>query len=157
MKVILLVIGKTDATYLQEGIAEYQKRLKHYIPFELKVTPDIKRKKNLTEYMQKKREGELILHQLNNTAEVILLDEKGESFSSKGFSSYIEKKMVSGIKELVFIIGGPYGFAKEVYDKAQQKISLSKMTFSHQMARLIFMEQLYRSFTILKGEPYHHD
>ncbi len=157
MKVILLVIGKTDATYLQEGIVEYQKRLKHYIPFELKVIPGIKRKKILTEYMQKKREGELILHQLNNTAEVILLDEKGKSFSSKDFSSYIEKKMVSGIKELVFIIGGPYGFAKEVYDKAQQKISLSKMTFSHQMARLVFMEQLYRSFTILKGEPYHHD
>ncbi|NOY95924.1 MAG: 23S rRNA (pseudouridine(1915)-N(3))-methyltransferase RlmH [Chlorobi bacterium] len=157
MKVILLVIGKTDATYLQEGIVEYQKRLKHYIPFELKVIPGIKRKKNLTEYMQKKREGELILHQLNNTAEVILLDEKGKSLSSKDFSSYIEKKMVSGIKELVFIIGGPYGFAKEVYDKAQQKISLSKMTFSHQMARLVFMEQLYRSFTILKGEPYHHD
>ncbi|VAW23599.1 23S rRNA (pseudouridine(1915)-N(3))-methyltransferase [hydrothermal vent metagenome] len=157
MKVILLVIGKTDATYLQEGIAEYQKRLKHYAPFELKVIPDIKRKKNLTEYMQKKREAELILHQLNNTAEVILLDEKGKSFSSKDFSSYIEKKMVSGIKELVFIIGGPYGFAKEVYDKAQQKISLSRMTFSHQMARLVFMEQLYRAFTILKGEPYHHD
>ncbi len=157
MKITLLVIGKTDAAYLTEGIGEYLKRLNHYIPFELEVIPDIRNKKNMTPELQKIQEGELILAKLQPGRELHLFDENGSTFSSREFSKFIERKMLAGIKELVFVIGGPYGFPEKVYKNAASKISLSKMTFSHQMARLVCVEQFYRAFTILKGEPYHHD
>jgi 23S rRNA (pseudouridine1915-N3)-methyltransferase len=156
MKICLLVIGKTDDIYLQNGIEIYLKRIPHYIPFELKTIPDLKNSKNLSEEQQKEKEGELILQQLNSSDEVLLLDELGFEASSVDFARFLEKKMGSGIKRLVFIIGGPYGFSGSVYSRANGKVSLSKMTFSHQMVRLIFTEQLYRAMTILKGEPYHH-
>lgn len=156
MKILFLVIGKTDESYLEIGIGKYIKRLEHYIPFEMKVIPDIKNRKTLTEEQQKKAEGDLILSQLNPGDDLILLDEKGKTFTSVMFSQWIEKQMNAGSKRIVFVVGGPYGFSKEVYDKCKYKISLSEMTFSHQMIRLIFVEQLYRAFTIIKGEPYHH-
>ena len=156
MKIKLLVIGKTDSEYLKKGIDEYSKRLKHYAPFEIDIIPDIKNSKSLSEDQQKQKEGELILNQINAGDLVILLDEIGEQYSSIEFSKFVEKQMLSGQKNLIFIIGGPYGFSEEVYKKANLKISLSKMTFSHQMVRLIFVEQLYRAMTILRGEPYHH-
>ncbi len=156
MNIKLLAIGKTDNKNLQSLIDEYTKRLSFYIKFDLEVIPDIKNAKNLSEAQQKEKEGELILGKLTPTDQLILLDENGSSFSSVGFSDYLQKKMNAGIKTLVFVIGGPYGFSEEVYKKAQGKISLSAMTFSHQMVRLFVIEQLYRGFTILKGEPYHH-
>lgn len=157
MKVTLLVVGKTDSTYLAQGINEYTKRLKHYVNFEIDVIPDIKKNKNRSSEDQKKLEGELILAKVSSGKELHLLDENGLIFSSREFAGFIEKKMVSGLKELILVIGGPYGFSSEVYEKAVSRISLSKMTFSHQMARLLCVEQIYRAFTILKGEPYHHD
>lgn len=156
MTIRLLAIGKTDNKALQQLIAEYENRLKHYIKFELEIIPDIKNAKNLSEAQQKEKEGELILKKLNTTDVLILLDENGKQYSSIDFSNYLQKKMNSGIKQLVFVIGGPYGFSNSVYQKAQGKISLSKMTFSHQMVRLFVVEQVYRGFTILKNEPYHH-
>ena len=156
MKILFLVIGKADESYLDTGSGKYIKRLEHYIPFEMKVIPDIKNRKTLTEEQQKKAEGDLILSQLNTGDDLILLDEKGKTFTSVLFSQWIEKQMNAGSKRIVFVVGGPYGFSKEVYDKCNFKISLSEMTFSHQMNRLIFVEQLYRAFTIIKGEPYHH-
>jgi len=156
MKICLLAIGKTDDIYLQNGIEIYLKRIPHYISFEMKTIPDLKNSKNLSEEQQKEKEGELILQQLNSSDEVLLLDELGFEASSVDFARFLEKKMGSGIKRLVFIIGGPYGFSGSVYSRANGKVSLSKMTFSHQMVRLIFTEQLYRAMTILKGEPYHH-
>jgi 23S rRNA (pseudouridine1915-N3)-methyltransferase len=156
MNIKLLAIGKTDNKNLQILIEEYTKRLSFYIKFDLEVIPDIKNVKNLSENQQKEKEGELILSKLSATDQLILLDENGKSFSSVGFSDYLQKKMNAGIKTLVFVIGGPYGFSEEVYQKSQGKISLSEMTFSHQMVRLFFIEQLYRGFTILKNEPYHH-
>lgn len=156
MNIRLLAIGKTDNKNLQILIDEYTKRLSFYIKFDLEVIPDIKNVKNLSENQQKKKEGELILSKLSATDQLILLDENGKSFSSVGFSDYLQKKMNAGIKTLVFVIGGPYGFSEEVYQKSQGKIALSEMTFSHQMVRLFFIEQLYRGFTILKNEPYHH-
>lgn len=152
----LLTIGKTDNTSLQSLITEYENRLKHYIRFEMEIIPDIKNAKNLSESQQKEKEGNLILKKINNTDVMILLDEKGKQFTSLEFSNYLQKKMNSGIKQMVLVIGGPYGFSDEVYTKAQGKISLSKMTFSHQMVRLFMVEQIYRAFTILKNEPYHH-
>jgi 23S rRNA (pseudouridine1915-N3)-methyltransferase len=134
----------------------YENRLKHYVRFELDIIPDIKNVKNLSETQQKEKEGELILKKLNPTDVLILLDESGKQFSSVEFSDYLQKKMNAGIKQLVLVIGGPYGFSDDIYTKAQAKISLSKMTFSHQMVRLFIVEQLYRAFTILKNEPYHH-
>ncbi len=157
MKVILVLIGKTDEAYLDTGIAKYIDRLKHYIPFEMRVIPDLKKTKNLSEDQQKNKEGEIILQQLQAGDEVILLDEGGKLFSSREFSGFMEQKLLRGIKRLIFVIGGPYGFSKDVYAKANGKVSLSKMTFSHQMVRLIFTEQLYRAMTILKNQPYHHD
>lgn len=157
MKIKLLVIGKTDDKNLQQLIDDYQKRLGFYSKFELIVIPDIKNAKNLTENQQKEKEGELILKQLDSSDELILLDEKGKGFRSVEFADLLQKKMNSGIKQLVFVVGGPYGFSDEVYKKANAKISLSKMTFSHQMVRLFMVEQLYRAFTILKNEPYHHE
>jgi len=156
MKISLLVIGKTDEAYLQKGLEIFLKRVPHYIQFEMKVIPDIKNAKNLSEEQQKDKEGELILQQILPSDELFLLDENGIEVSSVDFARFLEKKMLSGIKRLVFVIGGPYGFSGNIYSRASGKISLSKMTFSHQMVRLIFAEQLYRAFTILKGEPYHH-
>ncbi len=157
MKIKLLTIGKTDDKNLIQLIDTYQKRLNHYINFELEVIPDIKNVKNLSKNLQKEKEGELILKKISATDQLVLLDEKGKEFRSIEFSKFLQKKMNSGIKQLVFVIGGPYGFSKEVYQKAQGKVSLSKLTFSHQMIRLFMVEQLYRAFTILKNEPYHHE
>ena len=157
MKITLLVVGKTDKRYYQDAIGEYVKRLRFYVPFEIEVIPDLKNTKNLSVEMQKLKEGELILSRDFSGKEVHLFDEGGQSYSSREFASFIEKKMVSGLKELILVTGGPFGFSREVYQKAQSKISLSRMTFSHQMARLLCVEQIYRAFTILKGEPYHHD
>jgi 23S rRNA (pseudouridine1915-N3)-methyltransferase len=156
MNIRLLAIGKTDNNSLQMLIEDYSKRLSFYIKFDLEIIPDIKNAKNLSEAQQKEKEGELILAKLSPTEQLILLDENGIVFSSVEFSEYLQKKMNAGIKTLVFVIGGPYGFSEEVYKKSQGKISLSAMTFSHQMVRLFVIEQLYRGFTILKNEPYHH-
>ncbi|APA62895.1 MAG: 23S rRNA (pseudouridine(1915)-N(3))-methyltransferase RlmH [Maribacter dokdonensis] len=156
MTIKLLAIGKTDSGQLQELIEVYEKRLQHYVNFEIDIIPDLKKTKNLSEDQQKEKEGELILKKLAPTDVLVLFDEKGKQFSSVEFSQYLQKKMNSGIKQLVFLIGGPYGFSNAVYAKASGKISLSKMTFSHQMVRLFITEQVYRAFTILKNEPYHH-
>jgi 23S rRNA (pseudouridine1915-N3)-methyltransferase len=156
MNIKLLAIGKTDNNSLQALIDDYTKRLSFYIKFDLEIIPDIKNVKNLSESEQKEKEGALILSKISATDQLILLDENGKSFSSVDFSKELQKKMNSGIKTLVFVIGGPYGFSDEVYKKAEGKISLSMMTFSHQMVRLFFIEQLYRGFTILRNEPYHH-
>ena len=156
MTIRLLAIGKTDNKALQQLIVEYENRLKHYIKFEFEIIADIKNVKNLSEAQQKEKEGELILKKLYATDILVLLDENGKHYSSIDFSNYLQKKMNSGIKQLVFVIGGPYGFSDSVYQKAQGKISFSKMTFSHQMVRLFVVEQVYRAFTILKNEPYHH-
>ena len=156
MQIKLLAIGKTDNSQLQSLIDDYTKRLSYYIKFELEIIPDLKKVKHLSKTQQKQKEGELILSKLNVSDVLILLDENGKQMDSVGFSNYLQKHMNSGIKQLVFIIGGPYGFSEEVYQKAQGKLSLSKMTFSHQMVRLFFIEQLYRGCTILRNEPYHH-
>jgi 23S rRNA (pseudouridine1915-N3)-methyltransferase len=156
MNIKLLAVGKTDHKNLQLLIDEYQKRLSFYVKFDFEILADIKNVKNLSESQQKEKEGELILSKIGSTDQLILLDENGKTFSSVDFAGELQKKMNSGIKTLVFVIGGPYGFSSEVYEKSQGKISLSAMTFSHQMVRLFFIEQLYRAFTILRNEPYHH-
>ncbi|MBE9577206.1 23S rRNA (pseudouridine(1915)-N(3))-methyltransferase RlmH [Flavobacterium proteolyticum] len=156
MNIRLLAIGKTDNKALQTLIDDYTKRLSFYVKFDLEIIPDIKNVKNLSEAQQKEKEGELILSKITPTDQLILLDENGKTFSSVGFSDFLQKKMNAGIKTLVFVIGGPYGFSETVYQKAQGKVSLSEMTFSHQMVRLFVIEQIYRGFTILRNEPYHH-
>ena len=156
MNIRLLTIGKTDNKSLQTLIDDYTKRLSFYVKFDLEIIPDIKNVKNLSEAQQKEKEGELILSKITPTDQLILLDENGKTFSSVGFSDLLQKKMNAGIKTLVFVIGGPYGFSETVYQKAQGKVSLSEMTFSHQMVRLFVIEQIYRGFTILRNEPYHH-
>lgn len=156
MNIKLLAIGKTDNKNLQALIEEYTKRLGFYIKFDLDIIPDIKNAKNLSESEQKIKEGQLILNKLSPTDYLILLDENGKEFSSIGFSEFLQKKMNSGLKTIVFVIGGPYGFSDEVYQKAEGKVSLSQMTFSHQMIRLFVIEQIYRAYTILNNEPYHH-
>jgi 23S rRNA (pseudouridine1915-N3)-methyltransferase len=156
MTIKLLGIGKTDDPALQDLTNVYIKRLQFYNKFELELVPDVKKVKHLDENQQKQKEGELLLARLSASDFVVLLDENGKQYSSVGFSEFIQKRMNSGLKQLVFIIGGPYGFSNEVYQRADSKLSLSKMTFSHQMVRLFFVEQLYRGFTILKNEPYHH-
>ncbi len=156
MTIKLLAIGKTDNKQLQQLIEDYKKRLGFYIKFSFEIIPDLKNAKNLSEEQQKQKEGELILRKLNTTDALILLDENGKQYDSVEFSNYLQKHMNSGIKQLVFVIGGPYGFSQDVFKKVQGKLALSKMTFSHQMVRLFFMEQLYRGFTILRNEPYHH-
>ena len=156
MNIKLLVIGKTDNISLQNLMDEYTKRLSFYIKFELDIIPDIKNVKKFSESQQKEKEGELILSKISPTDQLILLDENGKTFTSIKFSEELQKKMNSGIKTLVFVIGGPYGFSETVYKQCFGKISLSSMTFSHQMVRLFFIEQVYRAFTILKNEPYHH-
>ena len=157
MKIVLLVVGKTTESYFVQGIDEYSKRLAHYVPFELTVIPELRNTKSLSADQQKEREADLILKALQPGDYVVLLDEHGREFTSLQFASYLEKKMANIAKRLVFVVGGPYGFSNRVYQAAQEKISLSKMTYSHQMIRLIFTEQLYRAMTILNNEPYHHD
>ena len=157
MKILLLVVGKTDEDYIFDGVDKYRNRLKHYMRFEYEEIPDLKNRKTLSKDQQKKIEADLIFSRLKMGDKVVLLDEKGSSYDSVEFSKYLQKKMNSGIKRLVFIVGGPYGFYTSIYDKYQDKLSLSKMTFSHQMVRLFLCEQLYRAMTILKNEPYHHE
>ncbi|MGJ8666250.1 MAG: 23S rRNA (pseudouridine(1915)-N(3))-methyltransferase RlmH [Patiriisocius sp.] len=156
MKITLLAIGKTDNKQLISLTETYIKRLNHYVNFSFEIIPDIKKAKNLTEAQQKTAEGEEILKRLNTSDTLIILDEKGKTYTSEKFADFLQKQMNSGLKNLVFVIGGPYGFSEEIYARANGKISLSPMTFSHQMVRLFFVEQLYRGFTILKNEPYHH-
>lgn len=157
MKITLLTVGKTTNANLVSLQDEYQNRLKFYIPFEMVVIPELKNTKNLSIAEQQEKEADLILKQLETSDEVVLLDDKGKQFTSMGFSEYISKKMLASHKRMVFVVGGPYGFSERVYNRANGKVSLSAMTFSHQMIRLIFIEQLYRAMTILKGEPYHHE
>ncbi|MEG2219312.1 MAG: 23S rRNA (pseudouridine(1915)-N(3))-methyltransferase RlmH [Muribaculaceae bacterium] len=157
MKITLVVIGKTGDSYLSEGINNYVKRLSFYIPFEIQYLADLKNTKNLSEIQQKQFEGQVLLKFFDPSDYVVLLDEHGKEFTSIDFSKYIEKKMHSVSKRLIFVIGGPYGFSQEVKAIANEKISISKMTFSHEMIRLIFTEQLYRAMTILNNEPYHHE
>ena len=156
MQIKVIAIGKTDRTELEQLMAVYSKRLNHYIKFEFIPIPDIKNRKTLSEDQQKEREGELLLDQIGPTDTLVLLDERGTQYSSLDFSQYLQKRMNSGIKCLVLAIGGPYGFSGAVYARSKGKIGLSKMTFSHQMVRLFLLEQLYRAFTILRNEPYHH-
>ena len=156
MKITLILNGKTEDDYLITGFLNYEKRLKHYTSFETIVIPALKNTKSLTVEQQKQKEGELLLKNIQTADILILLDENGKEYNSVGFSEYLQKQMNSGIKNLIFVVGGPYGFSNDVYKRANGKIALSKMTFSHQMVRLFFIEQLYRAFTILKNEPYHH-
>lgn len=156
MTIKLLTVGKTDDKHLKHLIDNYVKRMGHYNKFEIDIIPDLKKTKNLQVEQQKVMEGKIILDRVNPSDYVVLLDENGKLFSSEGFAQYIQKRLNSGMKQLIFVIGGPYGFSEEVYLRADAKLSLSKMTFSHQMVRLFFTEQLYRAFTILKNEPYHH-
>ena len=157
MKVKLIVIGKTKSEFLIEGENEYVKRLKHYCKFSELIIPDIKNGGKLSKKKLKEKEGNLILESIKNNDYVVLLDDKGLTLPSIGFAEFLNKKMVSSTNELVFIVGGAFGFSESVYKRTNTKLSLSKMTFSHQMVRMIFKEQLYRAFTILKGEKYHHD
>lgn len=156
MKITLLVVGKTTDTHIEALVQDYQKRLTHYIPFTLQVIPELKNTKALTIEQQKQAEGELILRAITAATDLVLLDEHGKEFRSIEFADHIQKKMTAG-RDVVYVVGGPYGFSECVYQRANGKISLSKMTFSHQMVRLFFVEQLYRSMTILRGEPYHHE
>ena len=157
MKVKLIVIGKTKSKFLLDGENEYQKRLRHYCKFSELIIPDIKNGGKLSKKELKEKEGNLVLKSIKNNDYVILLDDKGLALSSTGFAEFLNKKMVSSTSELLFIVGGAFGFSESVYKRTKTKLSLSKMTFSHQMVRMIFKEQLYRAFTILKGEQYHHD
>ena len=156
MKIVLITIGKTNEKYLIEGISSYQKRLKHYTNFEMMEIPNIKNAKNLSEAELMKKEGELILKQIQSSDHLVLLDDKGKDFTSPKFAQKLQQWMLSGKKRLVFVVGGAYGFSEEVYKRGNEKLSLSKMTFSHQMVRLFFVEQIYRGYTILNNEPYHH-
>lgn len=156
MKITLLVVGKTTDQRLQTLIDDYQQRLKHYIPFEIVVIPDLRNAKALTQAQIKEQEGIEILRRITPAMEVILLDEHGREYRSIEYAQWIQKKMSAG-RDITFIVGGPYGFSTAIYERADGKISLSKMTFSHQMIRLFFTEQIYRAMTILRGEPYHHE
>jgi 23S rRNA (pseudouridine1915-N3)-methyltransferase len=156
MKIKLMAIGKTDRKELQLMIDDYCKRITHYCPFEFEIIPDLKKVKKASEAEQKKMEGSEIFNRLAPSDHLVLLDEGGKEYSSVTFSNYIQKKMIGGMRSLVFVIGGPYGFSDEIYERANERLSLSKMTFSHQMVRVFFTEQLYRAFTIIRNEPYHH-
>jgi 23S rRNA (pseudouridine1915-N3)-methyltransferase len=156
MKTELILVGKTVNKHFVAGIKDYTERIGHYMPFEIRVIPEIKNTKSLSEQQQKDKEGELILKMIQPSDTVVLMDEHGTEFRSIEFAKWLQKKQNTS-RRLVFIIGGPYGFAQPVYDRANELISLSKMTFSHQMVRLIFTEQIYRACTIIKGEPYHHE
>lgn len=155
MKTILILVGKTTNKIFQTGINDYTERIGHYIPFNITTIPELKNTKSLSEEQQKQKEGELILKEILSSDTVVLLDERGKDFRSIEYAEWLRQRQATA-RRLVFVIGGPYGFSKDVYDRANEKISLSKMTFSHQMVRLIFTEQLYRACTIIKGEPYHH-
>lgn len=157
MNIKLILHGKTEDAYLQEGILKYTKRLRRYINYSELIIPALKNAKGLTFSEVKQKEGELLLSKINSSDLLVLLDEKGRSFTSVGFSNYFQKQMNQSTRNLVFVVGGPYGFSMDVYNRADDKISLSKMTFSHQMIRLLFVEQIYRAFSILKNEPYHHE
>lgn len=157
MKVTLLLSGKTEDDYIQKGFEIFEQRLKHYVPFECTIIPALKNTKALSMEQQKQKEGELILKHIQTSDRLILLDENGREYTSPEFSAFIQQHMNSGIRNLVFVVGGPYGFSEEVYKRANGKVALSRMTFSHQMVRLFFAEQLYRAMTILKNEPYHHE
>lgn len=156
MKTELILIGKTNDKHFQAGIDDYTSRIGHYMPFTITVIPELKNTKALSEAQQKEREGEMVLAKLQSSDHVVLLDEHGKEFRSVEFARWIEQKNAS-VRRLVFVIGGPYGFSDVMYQRANEKISLSKMTFSHQMVRLVFTEQIYRACTIIKGEPYHHE
>lgn len=157
MRTVLMVVGKTVDKNFIAGIDDYVERIKHYIPFDFIVIPDLKNNKSMSFDMQKEKEGEMLLKEFQPGDVIILLDENGKEFKSREFASWFEKKTHTTNKRLVFVIGGPYGFAEKIYQTASEKISLSKMTFSHQMVRLVFVEQLYRALNILNGGPYHHD
>jgi 23S rRNA (pseudouridine1915-N3)-methyltransferase len=156
MRITLLVVGKTTDAHIETLIQDYQKRLAHYIPFALQVIPELKNTKSLTSEQQKVAEGEQILRSITPNSDLILLDEHGKEYRSVEFADYMQKRMSAG-RDVVFVVGGPYGFSEAVYARANGKVSLSKMTFSHQMVRLFFVEQIYRAMTILRGEPYHHE
>lgn len=157
MRITLLVIGKTDSRALDELIQVYVGRIGHYLPFDLKVLPDVKRSAKTTPQLQKEQEGRELLKQIEPTDRLVLLDERGKAYTSVDFAQHLEERMVSGERRMVFVIGGPYGFSPDVYTRANEQITLSRMTFSHQMVRLFAVEQIYRAMTILRGEPYHHD
>lgn len=156
MKIYLIVVGKTTDIRLESLFQDYQERLKHYVPFSMEVLPELKNAKSLTEEQQKIMEGDLILKAVPQSADLILLDEHGHEYRSVEFADYLQKRMLAG-RDIAFVVGGPYGFSPAVYARANGKISLSRMTFSHQMVRLFFVEQIYRAMTILRHEPYHHE
>jgi 23S rRNA (pseudouridine1915-N3)-methyltransferase len=156
MKITLLLVGKTEEAYLREGISIYLNRLRHYMRIDFVEITELKATRGLSQEQQKAKEAELILKKLLPTDQVILLDEKGTTLTSQQFADFLDKKALGSVNNLVFVVGGPYGFHESVYRRANDKISLSRMTFSHQMVRLFFTEQLYRAFTIQRGEPYHH-
>src|SRR5574344_427619 len=156
MKIIILVVGKTTDAWVQTAISLYESRIKHYLPFELAVIPAVKAAKNLTEEQVKEKEGQAILSWIKPGDAMVLLDEKGVSLSSERFAERLQKKMNAGVRNLVFVVGGPYGFSPAVYDAVPERLSLSALTLTHQMVRVLFIEQVYRAMTILKGEPYHH-
>lgn len=157
MKIVIIAVGKTSTDYVGRGVEEYLRRISRYINIELNVIPDVRTSRAISEETQKQTEGKAIIASLQPGDHVTLLDERGKEMTSREFSGQIEQKMIRGLKRLVFIIGGPYGFSDEVYQRADDKISLSRMTFTHEMIRLFFTEQIYRAMTILRGEPYHHD
>ena len=157
LDILLLTIGKTSISYVKEGIAEYVKRLKRFLPYSILELPDARKAGKISEQEQKEAEGEQILRGLNDSDMVVLLDERGKEYTSREFAGFMERAMGSGRKRLVFVVGGPYGFSKRVYDRADSLLSLSRMTFNHEMVRLFFTEQIYRGVSILHGLPYHHD
>ena len=157
MKIILITVGKTDQQWLSDGIRQYTERLSHFCQFEFQVIPDIRNTRSMEASVQKEREGEQILKLLQPSDDVYLLDDKGLEMTSHQMAQWLEKRMSQSTKRLVFIIGGPYGFSPDVYNRVPGRLSLSRMTFSHQMVRLIFVEQLYRAFAILNNLPYHHE
>ncbi len=157
MKITLLLVGKTSDDYIQKGMDNYLKRMKRYISFSVEIIPALKNTKSLSKNQIKDKEGQLILSRIGETDFLMLLDENGNEMSSVGFSSYLKKMMLQSVKNIVFVVGGAYGFSHQVYKRGNSKISISQMTFSHQIVRLIFMEQIYRAFTIINNEPYHHE
>lgn len=157
MKLLLVAVGRTTMDIVRRGVDEYLGRLSHYLPVEVRIIPDVRRSSSLTPQRQKEMEGEALLAAVQPSDRVVLLDENGREYSSREFAAYCERLQASGARRVVFIVGGPYGFSPAVYERADSKLSLSRMTFNHEMVRLFFVEQLYRAQTILRGEPYHHD
>lgn len=157
MRITLAVIGKTEVGFVRQGIEEYVKRLQHYVTFNIQYIGDARNTRNMSEAQQRVAEGKSLIAALDASDHVVLLDEHGTERTSVDYSQWLQRRMASGSKRLVFVVGGPYGFSPEVYDRANEKISLSKMTFPHELVRLVFVEQLYRAFTILRHEPYHHE